>query len=138
MMDRLRFHRLAGGGDAALLFARALTGIFLIHGVWDNVTEPARMAEFVAFMRASGFPAPEFLAPFSVYTQLLAGVLLIPGLLTRLAGLIVAGTFIVGYLMVHLDQSFREGWPALALVAIGLIFATIGAGRYALDRPGRR
>lgn len=120
-------------GDAALLLARLVTGAFLIHGVWGNVTSPARMAEFVAFMRASGFIAPQVLAPFSVYTQLLAGILLVLGLFTRWAGLTVAGTFVVAMWMVHWQQSFREGWPALTLVILGLLFATHGAGRYAAD-----
>ncbi len=124
---------LTRGSDLALLFARALTGAFLVHGVWDNVVDPARMTEFVGFMKVAGFPRPDLLAPFSVYTQLLAGLALIPGVLTRAAGLIVVATFVVGYVMVHAGQSFREGWPALSLVSLGLIFATIGAGRLSLD-----
>ena len=104
-----------------------------MHGVWDNVTDPARMAEFVGFMRASGFVAPSFWAPFSVYTQLAAGLLLIAGLLTRCAGLIVVGTFVVALWVVHWEQGFREWWPALSLVLLGTVFSTIGAGRWALD-----
>lgn len=119
--------------DAALLALRVLTGTFLVHGVWDNVVDAARMTEFVAFMRASGFAAPEILAPFSVYTQLAAGILLVLGLLTRWAALLVATTFIVALWMVHWGQSVRECWPARALVGVGLLLAATGAGRYAAD-----
>lgn len=119
--------------DFALLAARLATGTFLIDGVWDNVTERVRMAEFVAFMRANGFVAPDLLAPFSVYAQLLAGGLLILGLLTRWAGLILLGNFVVALWMVHWTQTLREWWPALALIALGCLFATRGGGRYAVD-----
>lgn len=131
--DPLALKPLARFDDLALLAARLATGAFIVDGVWDNVTSGARMAEFVAFMRTNGFVMPELLAPFSVYTQLAAGVLLVPGLLTRWAGLILAGTFLVALWVVHWEQSLREWWPALALVALGLIFATRGPGRFSLD-----
>jgi len=134
MTERLQLTALANGTDFALLYMRVLTGAFLIHGVWDNVTDSARMAEFASFLAANGFPQPTVTAPFSVYAQLLAGLLLIPGLLTRIAGLIILATFVIGYAMVHWEQSFRDGWPALALVAIGLLVATMGGGRYSIDR----
>lgn len=124
---------LARFGDLALLALRLLTGGFLIHGVWDNVISGERMAEFVGFMDANGFSSPELLAPLSVYAQLAAGLLLLPGLFTRWAGLVIAFNFIVGVVGVHWEQSFREWWPAIVLVAIGLVFATIGAGRWSLD-----
>lgn len=136
--DWLTLEPLARFSDAALLAVRGLTGAFLVHGVWDNVTSAARMNEFVAFMRASGFVAPDILAPFSVYTQLAAGVLLVLGLLTRWAALLIAGTFIVAVWMVHWDQSFREAWPALALVGVGLLLAATGGGRFSADRAFER
>jgi putative oxidoreductase len=124
---------LAQGADAALLATRLLTGAFLIHGVWDNIVSAERMAEFVGFLTASGFAMPELMAPLSVWAQFAIGIALVLGLLTRWAGLLLAFNFIIGVVMVHWDQSFREWWPAIVLVALGLLFATIGAGRYAID-----
>jgi putative oxidoreductase len=132
--DALLLAPLAQGGDAALLIARLLCGAFLIHGVWDNVTSAARMAEFVAFLTATGLAWPELMAPLSVYAQLAIGLLLVPGALTRWAGLLLTFNFVVAEIMVHWGQSFREQWPALALIAFGLLFATVGAGRWSLDR----
>ncbi len=125
---------LAQGADAALLATRLLTGAFLIHGVWDNIVSAERMAEFVGFLTASGFAMPELMAPLSVWAQFAIGIALVLGLFTRWAGLLLAFNFIIGVIMVHWDQSFREWWPAIVLVALGLVFATIGAGRYAIDR----
>lgn len=119
--------------DLAWLAVRLLTGAFLIHGVWDNIKSAARMTEFVGFLRSNGFPAPELMAPLSVWAQLVIGVALIAGLLTRWAGLLLIFNFVIGVVMVHWNESFREIWPAAVLVGLGLMFATYGAGRYSID-----
>lgn len=124
---------LASLSDFALLTTRLLSGIFLIHGVWDNIVDPARMNEFIHFLTAIGFAAPTFMAPLSVYAQFLIGLALIAGLLTRWAGLLLAFNFLIGLIMAHWDQSLREQWPAAVLIALGLLFATIGAGKISLD-----
>jgi putative oxidoreductase len=56
------------------------------------------------------------------------------GLLTRWAGLLLAFNFTVGVVMVHWHQTFREWWPAIVLVFLGLYFAARGAGRFSIDR----
>lgn len=132
--DLLLLRPLAALSDLALLMARLLTGSFLIHGVLDNIASRERMAEFAGFLAANGFAAPDVMAPLSVWAQLAIGIALILGLLTRWAGLLLAFNFTVGVVMVHLAQSFREIWPAAVLIALGLLFATLGAGRIALDR----
>jgi putative oxidoreductase len=125
---------LAPYADLGPLALRLLTGAFLMHGTLDNIREPARMAEFVGFMRGFGFPAPELLAPFSVYTQFGAGALLALGLLTRWAGVTIFATFVVAMLMVHANDAFRVQWPAAVLVALGFHFMAAGGGRWSLDR----
>jgi len=120
--------------ELANVFLRVLTGSFLVWGVWDNVVSGERMAEFEAFMSQFGFPMVEILAPLSIYTQLIAGLGLVFGLFTRWAGLLVMANFVVGVLMVHLSDDFRGMWPAIVLIAIGFHFATVGGGRFSLDR----
>lgn len=134
-MKKLLFlEPLAGFQDMTLLLSRVLTGAFLVWGVWDNISDPERMKEFVAFLDAFKFPAPEFMAPLSVWFQFGCGVLLTIGLFTRWAGLVMAFNFIVGFLMVHLADDFRAQFPALVLVAVNLHFAAIGGGKFSLDR----
>lgn len=125
--------RLAAHHGLALLTLRVLTGAFLVHGVWDNVTSAARMHEFVAFMTHHGFVPAAFWAPVSVYAQLLVGVALVLGVATRWAALLCAGHFVVAYAMVHAQDEFRAAFPALALIAIGLVLATGGPGVMSLD-----
>ncbi|MFV3037981.1 DoxX family protein, partial [Klebsiella pneumoniae] len=73
------------------------------------------------------------MAPLSVWAQFLCGFAFILGLLTRWAGLITAFNFTVAVWMVHWPLDFPGWWPALILVFLGLLFATVGAGRYSID-----
>jgi putative oxidoreductase len=130
---------LARWSDLTLLGLRALTGAFLMHETWDNVSSRARMGEFEQFLEMFGFPVPSLLAPLSVAVQFGCGALLIAGLLTRVAGLLIAANFIVAVLMVHFGEPFRGWWPALVLLFLGLHFAAAGSGKYGLDALfGRR
>ena len=119
--------------DAALLLLRGVTGAFLVWQSQDNILSAARMAEFEAFLRSFGFPVPQLLAPSCVWAQFLCGLAFILGLFTRWAGLVTAFVFVVAVWMVHWPQDFPGWWPALVLVFLGLLFATAGAGRYAID-----
>jgi putative oxidoreductase len=130
---------LARLGDLGLLALRWVTGAFLIYQSHDNVFSAERMREFEKFMVQFNFVNPEFMAPLSVYWQFIAGICFILGLLTRWLGLITTFNFIVAVWMVHWTQDFSGWWPALILVFLGILFATLGAGRYSLDhRIARR
>ena len=104
-----------------------------MHETWDNVESRARMGEFVSFLSQHDFPLPWLLAPLSVAVQFGCGALLIVGLLTRWAGLLVAANFAVAVLMVHFNEPFRGWWPAIVLVFLGLHFAAAGSGKFGLD-----
>ncbi|MGX7951600.1 DoxX family protein [Tsuneonella sp. HG249] len=132
-MKALMLNHLSRWSDLTLFALRALTGVFLVHETWDNVSSAARMAEFVKFLDQFGFPAPAVMAPLSVAVQFGCGVLLILGLFTRLSGLVIAANFVVAVLMVHFNEPFRGWWPALILVFLGLHFAAAGSGKFGLD-----
>ena len=120
-------------GDEALLLMRLAIGAFIVWGVWDNVTSAEHMQKFVDFQRQFGFAYPEIMAPLSVYGQLLMGLAILAGLLTRWAGLVFAVHFIVAIAMVDHHQGLRGSLPSLCLVLMGLYWGTYGAGRYSLD-----
>ena len=119
--------------DEALLLMRLAIGAFIVWGVWDNITSAEHMQKFIAFQRQFGFAYPEFMAPLSVYGQLLMGLAIFFGLFTRWTGLVFAFHFIVAIVMVDHHQGLRGSLPSLCLVLMGLFWATYGAGRYSLD-----
>ncbi len=132
---------LARFGDLGLLLLRWVTGAFLIWQSHDNIFSAARMDEFERFLAQFNFILPELMAPLCVWAQFLCGIAFILGLLTRWAGLITTFVFLVAVWMVHWPQDFPGWWPALILVFLGFLFATLGPGRYALDAAiarGRR
>jgi putative oxidoreductase len=120
--------------DLALLLMRVVVGAFLVWGVADNVFSAEQMREFAAFLACFGFPAPELLAPLSVWAQLGVGIGFILGLLTRWAGVICAVNFLVALVMVDIQGGIRGAFPATCLVLIGIYLATNGAGRFSVDR----
>ena len=124
---------LAAGSDLAFLALRVSVGAFLIWGVWDNITSAEHMARFVQFLGAHGFPAPELLAPFDVWLQFAIGVAFILGLATRWAGLLCAVNFVIAIAMVDHLQGWRGSFGSMCLVVIGVVLATHGPGRFAVD-----
>lgn len=134
MRDWLLLPGLARFGDLGLLLLRWVTGAFLVWQSQDNIFSAARMAEFVRFLEQFAFPMPGLMAPLCVWAQFLCGIAFILGLLTRWAGLVTSFVFTVAVWMVHWPQDFPGWWPALILVFLGILFATLGPGRYALDR----
>lgn len=131
--DWLLLSPLARFGDLGLLLLRWVTGAFLVWQSHDNILSAERMEEFEGFLAQFGFIAPEVMAPLCVWAQFLCGIAFLLGLLTRWAGLVTAFVFVVAVGTVHWPQDFPGWWPALILVFLGILFATLGPGRYAVD-----
>ena len=130
---------MARHADWAVLLLRLYLGGFLIWGVWDNIVSLERMAEFAGFLAAIGSPMPSLAAPVSVWAQFLIGVLLIPGLLTRWAGMLLAVNFLVAVVLIGTSDGIfpdvtRELFGPMMCVLAGLMLATYGAGRWSVDR----
>ncbi|MDI1325951.1 MAG: DoxX family protein [Brevundimonas sp.] len=141
MKNRVQLEGLKRGEDAAFLLLRLYLGGFLIWGVWDNITSTARMAEFQGFLTSLNCPLPELAAPVSVWAQLLIGVLLVPGFLTRWAGLLLAANFLVAVLLMGgAGASARDLFGPVMCVLTGLVLAAHGAGQWSADArlPHRR
>jgi putative oxidoreductase len=118
----------------AMLALRLYVGWFLIVGVWDNMISAERMKEFEGFLQTLNCPMPAIAAPVSVWAQLSVGVLLIPGLFTRIAGIVLAINFVVAVLLLApTGASERDLFPPAILIFIGAVFATQGAGALSLD-----
>lgn len=130
--------------STALLIARVVVGaIFVAHGLQKilQFTLPGTAQAF----NGMGVPAPGVMAPLVAGVELLGGTLLILGLLTPVAGILLALTMAGAALTVHLPAGMfveNGGWELVgALGASALLLAALGAGRFSLDHligRGRR
>ncbi|MEH7084056.1 DoxX family protein [Neobacillus drentensis] len=77
------------------------------------------------------------MALFAGLTELIGGILLTLGLLTTLAGIMIAGTMVMAIVKVHAPNglwSTANGYEYnLTLLAVAIGIALIGPGQYALD-----
>jgi putative oxidoreductase len=124
--------------DTAILILRLVFGVIIFaHGaqkVLGWYGGPG-MAATVQGMSGMGIPAP--LVYLSSFTELLGGLALILGLLTRPAALGLAINMAVAVVKVHLPNglfSQNQGFEfPLSLLAIALAVLIYGAGAYSLD-----
>jgi putative oxidoreductase len=87
---------------------------------------------------ASGFPAFLSLLWWQAAIEIVGGIALFAGLLTRFVAFILSGDMAVAYFMVHAPKSF---WPALnggdAAILYCFVFlfiAVAGGGAFSFDR----
>lgn len=127
--------------DAGKLILRLTLGILiLLHGIAKMTNGISGVMNLVA---QQGWPT--FVA-YGVYIgEVVAPVLLIVGLFTRLAGLIVAANMAAACLLAHSSQWFdlgRTGGWQLELQGMfffsAIAVALLGAGRYSVGGVGGR
>ena len=119
---------------AKLLLRVMLGGLILLHGISKIRGGPGFILDIVD---KAGLPEP---FGYLVYVgEVLAPILVIVGLWTRLAALVIAINMIVAVLLVHMGQLFSlnetGGW-ALELqglyLVVAIAVAVLGAGRYSI------
>ena len=128
-----------GGGDsmsdiAKLLLRLTLGLLILLHGISKIRGGPGFILDVVD---KAGLPAP---FGYLVYVgEVLAPLLVIVGLWTRAAALVIAINMVAAILLVHTGQLLQitpEGGWALELQGLFLVvpiaIALLGAGRYSL------
>src|SRR5206468_1995454 len=122
-----------GGIDAALLVLRLVLGILvLLHGISKLPPPPSAITGALAQANLPNVVA------YGVYLgEIVAPILLIVGVWTRLAAVVVAINMVVAVLLVHTGQLFslgKQGGYALELQAMylfaAIVLALTGAGRF--------
>ncbi|WP_416446296.1 DoxX family protein [Leucobacter sp. HNU] len=122
--------------DAGLLVLRIVAGgIFAAHGAQKifEYTIPGTVDAFAGM----GAPLPAIVAPVIAFLELIGGVLLILGLLTRPVALLLAVDMLGAMVLVHFAAGLWVGEGGYEFVAVlgaaALALAFTGAGRFALD-----
>lgn len=122
-------------GKAVLRLALGVT--MLLHGLGKLDHGVAGIA---AQLAAKGLP--EFIAYGAYLGEVVAPLMLITGLGSRIGGLLLSGTMIVAIGLVHAADVFvrnpRSGGSAIELPMLfllgGVAVALLGSGRYALSK----
>lgn len=126
--------------DIGKLILRLALGILvLLHGI-AKVT--GGIDPIIGMVAKSGLPGA---LGYLVYVgEVVAPIIVILGVLTRPAALVIAINMIVAVGLAHASQIFeigKQGGWALELQGMylftALAIAMIGAGRFAVQRPGR-
>ncbi len=123
--------------DLALLVLRlALAAVLIYHGI----PKAMDFGGTTRFMASLDFPLPAIVAGLAVLVEVGCGTLILVGLLTELAGLLVAIEMLCAIFVVHWQHGFNfqnNGWEhpfTVLMMALALVLA--GAGAYAIS--GRR
>jgi putative oxidoreductase len=119
--------------DAALLILRLVLGVIMLY---HGIPKLMDFAGTAAGMSGMGIPAPTLSAAFATIAEVVGGILLLLGVATDIAGLLVVIDMLGAIVFVHAKNGFSVAnggveWP-LALVAMALAIALAGPGRYSL------
>jgi len=126
--------------DIALLLQRiSIAVLILFHGI-ANLTSDYSFIK--SLLNNIGFP--EFIAYLVFIGEIVAPLLIIIGLIARLASLIIAFNMLIAILMVHSADVFTlnkfGGWgiELQGLYLFGaIVIALLGAGKYAISTTSK-
>lgn len=123
--------------DSAILLARVGLGvIFVMHG-WQKFFTLG-LAQVGGQFASYGVPQPQVTAAIVAGVELAAGVALVAGILTPLAGILLGADMAGAFYFVHATNGpfvSQNGWELVVALGVGaLLIAAVGAGRFSVDR----
>jgi putative oxidoreductase len=115
--------------NAGLFLVRIIIGAFLIyHG--KEVFDAVKMKEYAGW---ANFKSSSYMPYLGKGAEFVAGVLLMLGLFTRVAALIIIGTFTyIAFFIGHGKIWYEDQYPLL-FAMLGLMFSFTGPGALSLD-----
>jgi putative oxidoreductase len=115
--------------QTGIALIRILIGVFLIyHG--KEVFDAAKMQEYVKW---DTFKSSSFMPYLGKGSEFVAGVLLVLGLCTRVAALIIIGTFAYITFFVGHGKFLMDDQHPFMFVLFGLLFFFTGPGALSAD-----
>jgi len=114
-----------------LTLIRCILGAFLIYHGWEIFSESKinGYLEWDVFKSSNG----KLLVMAGKASELIAGIFLVLGFLTRAASLLIIGTMIyITFFLGHGKIWYEDQYPSL-FILLGLIFFFMGGGRLSLD-----
>ena len=123
--------------SAGILIARIILGIVLIAHGWQKFNEWTIAGTTEAFT-GMGVPAATIAAPIAATVELIGGILILIGLVARIAAALVAlQMFGAGIWGGHFGSGImvaENGWElVMVIAAVAVILLAAGPGQYAAD-----
>ncbi|TVR01715.1 MAG: DoxX family protein [Deltaproteobacteria bacterium] len=118
--------------DAALTSLRVAAGLAMAFAHGLGKVPPSE--GFIGAVGGMGFPAPVLFAWLAGLAEVVGGLLLAVGLMTRPAAFSILITMVVAFFIRHGDDPFRQKELAFLFMFISLAFVFLGSGRFGLDR----
>ena len=115
--------------DTGLLLIRVLFAVFLIiHGI--EVFDEVKMTGYAGW---DTFKGSTYLPYVGKAAEFIAGILLLFGILTRIACLIVIATFAYITFFIGHGKFWMDDQHPFLFILLALVFIFTGAGRISLD-----
>lgn len=132
-----------GMRSGSVLFEIGITPLRLFAGLalclGHGLAKFPPSAAFVSRVDAFGFPMPVLFAWAAAGAEIVGGILLAIGLLTRPASLFILCTMTTAVVFQHANDPFAGKEKAMLFGFVAFAFLWIGAGRWSVDaRLSRR
>lgn len=118
--------------NGGLLLVRITLGFFMAFHGWE-VFEKAKMDEYAGWDTFKNSPSPVFMVYLGKIAELVGGILLMLGLLTRIGAILIILTMAYIALLVGNGKVWYEDQHPFMFVLLALVFFFTGPGRYSLD-----
>lgn len=145
--------RYKGSPDVAMTVVRVVAGLLITFHGWSKVRAPGVAQNFQGFVEFLGLPAPSVLSYVVAYLELVGGILIIAGLITRIPALLLAIQMCFTSMLVKLTildgvgftssvatQDIPAGSSLTAPAEVDFLFLVafaalviLGPGKYSLD-----
>src|SRR5919112_2044042 len=138
-MRSLSLSPLSRLASLAPLAVRLITGIIILAHGWQKLTEMGPGNFGGQMLAGLGVPLPVLMGYVVTFVEIIGGILLIVGFLSRLAALLLAINLVVAVLLVKTNVGLLSGSSGtgaeldLALIAGLLVILFAGPGRLSVD-----
>ena len=129
MRKQIFTHRPLNSELATLLLRLIFGGLFVYHGLTKFISYSEILPYFQSYFGLS--PAASF--NLVIFAELICGILVVIGFLTRLAVIPIFITMVVAYFIAHGNDPFNVKELAFAFMLISLVIFVSGGGRYSVD-----
>ena len=115
-----------------LTFVRIFIGLLMVYHGWE-VFDKAKMEEYSKWESFVKYSSPGIMVYIGKSAELISGALLVLGLFTRIASVILIVTMLYICFKIGNGKFWYEDQHPFLLALIGVIYFFTGGGKYSLD-----